>query len=422
MKVLFFTYYWPPSGKASLHLPLKIIKYFPKFGVEPIVVTINNDSFSQNDKSFLNDISPNLPVFRTRVIEPFNLYRIFTGKDKNKELIPSETISLKNKSLSHRISIWIRMNLFIPDARVGWYPYGLKEGKRIIKHYNPEAIITVGPPHSTHLIGLKLSKLFNLQHIPVFIDPWVDIAYYRDFKRNSFTLKIDNYLEKKVMLNSGKAIFVTNAMKEDYIKKYPSINKKSFVLHWGYSEDEFSNFHNLTDKLPNSNDKKIIVHAGNIFDYQNPIPFWQEIKRRNDNGDKYGIKFIGTVSPCIKSEIERVGLASNTEYLGFLNYKEMLYELFMADFLLVCASEKRHLPGKLFEYLRTGKPIIAFGDDNLEMENILINANAGMVFKYKDNGAVFFDKYTEFKRNIDYIRRFDRENITHLFSEIIKTR
>ncbi|NNG26971.1 MAG: hypothetical protein HKM87_05555 [Ignavibacteriaceae bacterium] len=217
-KVLFITYYWPPSGKASLQWPLKIIKHLPVFGWQPVVLTVEDDTFSDKDESFLKEVTEDLKVIKTKALEPFNLYKKFTGKGKDSKLSASETISTKNKSLAHRLSIWIRMNLFIPDARIGWYFPAVKGGTNFISNEKIDAVVSVGPPHTAHLIGKKLSVKYKLAHIPVFIDPWVDIAYYQNFKRNSIALKIDNRLERSVLQNAAAAVFVTNMMKEDYQK------------------------------------------------------------------------------------------------------------------------------------------------------------------------------------------------------------
>jgi hypothetical protein len=343
-KVLFITYYWPPSGKASLHWPLKIIKYLPKYGWQPFVLTVEEDKFSQEDDTFLEDISPELKVFKTKSYEPFNIYKKFTGKNKDDQLVASETISKSNRSLSHRISIWLRMNLFIPDARVGWYFPAVKAARKLIKDENIEAIVSIGPPHSTHLIGKKISKKLNVSHVPVFIDPWVDIIYYKNFKRSKITLSIDNYLEKTVVQNAKAIVFVTETMKEDYEKKYNFIEVKSNALYWGYNEEDFERI--VVKK--EQQDEKVLVHAGNIFSFQNPQNFWKQIKNENESGNKIRIKFIGTVDPEIKKSITEEGLNEFTEYHGFLPYDEMLKNISEADFLLVCASEPRHVPGKLF--------------------------------------------------------------------------
>jgi glycosyltransferase involved in cell wall biosynthesis len=238
-KVLFITYYWPPSGKASLHWPLKVIKHLPSFGWKPSVLTVDEDTFSQRDDTFSNEISAETKVVRAKSIEPFDIYRKLIGKSKDDQLIASETISIKNKSFSHRLSIWIRMNLFIPDARVGWYFPALKAGTEYLRQEKIDAVVSIGPPHTAHLIGKKLSSKFSIPHIPVFIDPWVDISYYRNFKRSKLTLSVDNHLEKSVLKNAASVVFVTETMKEDYEKKYSFLKGKSNVLYWGYSEEDF---------------------------------------------------------------------------------------------------------------------------------------------------------------------------------------
>ena len=416
-KVLFITYFWPPSGKASLHWPLKMVKYLPDSGWQPYVLTATEDTFTQKDESLLNNIDKNLDVIKTKSFEPFDIYKKFTGKAKDEQLIASEIISTTNKSLTHKISIWIRMNLFIPDARIGWFFSAVRAGNNLLKIEKFDAIISIGPPHTAHVIGKRLSKRNRILHIPVFIDPWVDIAYYREFKRSRLTLIIDNYLEKSVVKNAASIIFVTRTMKNDYTNKYDFIKSKSEVLYWGYNEEDFRKI--ALEKKASVGD--LLVHAGNIFDFQNPKKFWKMLKEEIEKGRKLRIKFIGTVSPGIKEEIGKNCLMPYTEYIGFLPYDRLLKELSQASYLLVCATEKRHVPGKLFEYLRTGKPIIAFGNDNEEVKNILAESNAGMIFNYNESGKEFFEKSKQLNTDLSKVQKFDRKNIAGSLSSILES-
>ncbi len=415
-KILFITYYWPPSGKASIHWPLKIIKHLYSFGWIPSVLTVDEDTFSQKDYTFLNEIPQDVKVIRAKSIEPFNVYKKLVGKSKNEQLIASETISTINKNFGHRLSVWIRMNLFIPDARIGWYFPAFKAGTDFLKKEKINAIVSVGPPHTTHLIGKKIASKFSIPHIPVFIDPWVDISYYKNFKRSKITLSIDNRLEKSVLQNSAAAIFVTETMKQDYEKKYPAIKSKSYVLYWGYSEEDFKLPMTSTAK---QDEEETILHAGNIFDYQNPKHFWRTLKKQIDSGRKLKIVFMGTVAPEIKHSIKEAGLNQFAEYKGFLPYREVIKEMLKASYLLVCATEPRHVPGKLFEYLRSEKPIIAFGDGNEEVKKILTDANAGMMFGYNESGEEFFKKNSTFKTDFNFIKKFERKSITESFVKLI---
>jgi glycosyltransferase involved in cell wall biosynthesis len=414
-RVLFITYYWPPSGKASIHWPLKIINCLPEFGCVPAVLTVEEDTFSQKDFSLLNRVDKNLKVIKTKSFEPFNLYRKFTGKGKEEQLVASETISLTNKSLSHRISIWIRMNLFIPDARIGWFPYAVAGGGKLLSKNRFDAVVSIGPPHTTQLIGMKLAKQFRIPHFPVFIDPWVDIVYYRNFKRSSLTLAIDNYFEKSVISNSAKAVFVTDTMRDDFVKKYPFIKDRAEVLYWGYDEDEFAGFQPV-----NKPGEMVILHSGNIFDFQNPVKFWGTVKKMIGLGKNIRLKFTGTVSPGIKNSISAAGLEPYTDYLGFLPYDKLIKTMEEATYLMVCPTEPRHLPGKLFEYLRTGKTILAFGNDNKDVQDILRRANAGMLFRYDEDAEIFFEKAGNFSTDIEIVKQYDRRNMARKLSEIIE--
>jgi glycosyltransferase involved in cell wall biosynthesis len=415
-KVLFISYFWPPSGKASLHWPLDIIRHLPKDEIEPIILTVEEETFTQKDESLLSKVNSSWKVIKSKALEPFDLYRIFIGKKKNEKLVSSETISTENRSLTHRISLWIRLNLFIPDARVGWNFTASKAASRFIQKEKVDAIVSIGPPHSSHLIGLKLSKRFNIPHIPVLIDPWVDIVYYKNLKRSSLTKKIDNHFEKSVLRNAKHIIFVNNSTEEDYQKKYNFIKNKSTVLYWGYDEEAFKGLE--TNKI--RKDDKTIVHAGNMFVYQNPKNFWRQIKLENEKGNKIIIRFVGSVDKEILEYLNSIGLKDKVQLAGFLPYKEMIKEILQADMLLVCSTEPRHVPGKLFEALRTANPIIAFGNDNQEVKSLIEEANAGMMFRYDESGAEFLEGLSKIKPDQTFVKKYDRAEISKEFYSMLK--
>lgn len=414
-RVLFITYFWPPSGKASLHWPLDIIRHLPKDEIEPIILTVEDETFTQKDESLLSKVDPQWEIIKSKALEPFDIYRKFIGKKKHEKLIASETISLENKSLAHRISLWIRLNLFIPDARIGWNFTAIKAANNYIKKNNIDVVVSIGPPHSSHLIGLKLSKKFSIPHIPVLIDPWVNIIYYKNLKRSAITKKIDNHFEKSVLKNAKKVVFVTKSAKEDYVNKYDFLKEKTNVLYWGYDEDDFKNV-----KIEKTRkDEKIIVHAGNLFAYQNPKNFWKQIKSENEKGNKFKIRFIGSVDKQVLDYLKEINFMDKVELAGFLPYPEMIKQLLGADLLLVCASEPRHVPGKLFEALRSGNPIVAFGDNNEEVKNIIEDANAGMMFGYNESGKEILENSNSFFSKIDKISIYNRSSISKLFKYLL---
>ncbi|HOJ38577.1 MAG TPA: glycosyltransferase [Ignavibacteriales bacterium] len=418
LKVLVISYFWPPAVRASMHWQFDMVRYFRNYNIEPIVLTVENETFdTKRDYSLLKNFPSDIKVIKTYSWEPFNLYRKVNKIDKDKQLVSSETISLKNKSLMHRFSIWIRMNLFIPDARLGWYPYAVSKMKKYLQKNKIDAIVSIGPPHSSHLIAMSLSKNFKIPFYPVFEDPWLDIVYYKNFKRSKITLAIDGKFEKSVLEQATNVIFVTKSMEEDYHNKYDFVKNKSYVLYWGYNEDVFNDI-----KYPFKPDGEFwIVHTGNLFDYQNPAKFWEVINKKINDGMNIKLKFSGTISPVIYDELKKNNLLERTDLLGYIPYNEMLGYICSSDLLLVCPTEKRHVPGKLFEYLRSGKPIIAFGNDNKEVNDILQYCKAGRLYSYDDITENIFDELRKYNTDLGKVKKFNRSSICENFSSILKS-
>jgi glycosyltransferase involved in cell wall biosynthesis len=205
-------------------------------------------------------------------------------------------------------------------------------------------------------------------------------------------------------------------MKEDYDGRFPSIRGKSSVLYWGYDEEAFRSY------VPsNAKTTKVLLHAGNIFDSQNPVALWSNVRKEIDKGSDFKIVFVGTVSPEVRKSIEDAGLRDRTVYKGFLPYESMIRELGEATYLLVCTTEQRHVPGKLFEYLRAGKPIVAFGDDNGEVEKILRRTGAGLVFRYGYSGNDIFRQIDALAPNPDGAKQYDRKLIAEELATILST-
>ena len=413
-QVLFITYYWPPSGKASLHWPLFVMKHLPSAGWHASVLTTEDDTFSPRDESLLGEIPLDVRVEKTAGFEPFNLYRRFLGKEENIPLVASETISRSQESLRHKISVWIRINLFVPDARVGWMLSAVHGARRLISDQHVDAVVSIGPPHTAHVIGSRVSKKNNIPHVPVMIDPWTDISYYKNLHRSRLTLLLDTKLEKRVMEHAAQVVFVTKSLQENFISKYPFLAEKSHVLYWGYNEESFRGIRQECD-----HSAEVILHAGNIFDYQNPEYFWKEVADERSRGRNLRLRFLGTVGPGVKSSIRMHGLEPYTDYEGFVPYDQVVRELFRASYLLMCPTERRHVPGKLFEYLRAGRPIIAFGDDNEEVASILREGNAGVLLPHHYGDTKAFEELRSVSPNIRFALQYNRQSIAQGLANVL---
>ncbi|MDQ3291715.1 MAG: hypothetical protein M3Q05_10540, partial [Bacteroidota bacterium] len=208
--VLFFAYYWPPSGGAGVQRCLKFVKHLPEFQLTPTVITVDEKkgAYPVLDNSLGADVPASVKVIRTNTSEPFEYYKKLTGK---KEIPYGGFANQNNQSLVQKIFNFIRGNLFIPDARVGWNRYAIAAGKKLLQSQPFEAIVTTSPPHSSQLIGLKLKKEFpHIKWIADMRDPWTDIYYYKELNHTTLARQLDASYEKAV-IEGADAILVTSA-------------------------------------------------------------------------------------------------------------------------------------------------------------------------------------------------------------------
>ncbi|HPH47595.1 MAG TPA: glycosyl transferase, partial [Chryseolinea sp.] len=278
-KVLIIAYYWPPSAGSGVQRWLKFVKYLPSFGWTPYVFTPENPSFAIQDQSLLNDIPKEAEVIRFPIWEPydafFKLSSLFGSKKSAK---PTDLVSGKNKSLFQNISTWIRGNFFIPDPRVFWVKPSVKFLHDFIRDNEIKTIITTGPPHSIHLIGLKLKqKNPSLKWLADFRDPWSEWGLLDSLNVGSIARKFHRKLELKVLQQANRVITITPF----YMRQFEKLSdRKVTLLTNGYDEDDFKH---LVIKRPN---KFVIRHAGIINEKCDPKPFLtaleQTMKQNSD--------------------------------------------------------------------------------------------------------------------------------------------
>src|SRR4030095_1074602 len=164
-KVLIITYYWPPGGGSGVQRWLKFVKYLPQTGWQPVVYTPENGEMPVNDSSLTDDIPTGTEVLKTKIWEPYNLYKTFIGADKNVKVSTGFLTEEKKPGMAERLSVWLRGNMFIPDARRFWIGPSIKYLSSYLEKSHVDVIVSTGPPHSMHLIAMKLSEKFNI--------PWV---------------------------------------------------------------------------------------------------------------------------------------------------------------------------------------------------------------------------------------------------------
>ena len=428
-QVLFITYYWPPSGGAGVQRCLKFVKHLPEFGITPTVITVaeKEASYPVLDDSLAADIPAGVRVIRTATNEPFEYYKKLTGK---KEIPYGGFANEKKTGLVQKAFKFLRGNLFIPDARVGWNKYALAACEELLATQNFAAIITSSPPHSTQLIGLQLQKKFNIKWIADLRDPWTDIYYYKELSHTEWAKKIDQNYELSV-LEKADAVLVTNTdTKRLFLSKSINLDgNKIKVIPNGYDEEDFTQ--------PSAPPKQnfVITYTGTLTEIYNIQAFLKAlVKITTMHPDvPFLLRFVGKISDEVKNQLAAAGLASITEQVAFVPHTESIKYLLNSTVLLMGIPEVENnmciLPGKIFEYLAANKPIICIGPIHSDADHIIDECGAGRLFHYAgyDLMVDYLDQLSnvwKINPNLDLplvnYQKYSRFNLTGELAHIIR--
>jgi len=421
--ILIITYYWPPSGGSGVQRWVYFSKYLKKLGYSPIVLTIdlNSASYPAIDRSLINE-TQGIPVHYVKSFNWIKIYSWFKKGKKNK--IPQGEFS--KKGLVDHIAAFMRGNFFIPDARVNWAKSAIKEALRIVKSHKIEKIITSGPPHSTHLIGLNLKKQLNLKWIADFRDPWTDIFYVKSFYRLSFAKKKDKLFERKVLSNANAIITTTSENFQKDLQSKISINQNFFKIYNGYDSDLFK-------KIKKRKNKDFqIVFTGLLTENHPYKEFIESFIKFLKKDPKVNVKIIlaGSISEKILNEFNRI---SNIEFHGYINHQDAVNLMINGNILLnfMYKQEKNTtmISGKLIEYMATGNPVLMIGDKKSEASKLLSKQTYNLTADPKEtkiisnfikSNYINWIEKKEIKNEIDVIKDYTREETTRSLIEIIE--
>lgn len=384
-KVLIVAYYWPPAGGGGVQRWLKFAKYLPEFGVETVVATPENPEYPVVDETLLKDVHDKIEVLKIPIWEPYKLFKLFTGKKKDERVNTGLLSKNKKKSITERISLWIRGNILIPDPRVFWVRPASRKLNAYIKEKGIETVITTGTPHSMHLIGLRLKRKVPIKWIVDFRDPWSDIDYLEEFSPSFFARRLQRKLEKKVLKRADKAISVSHHWAQD-MRNMGAKNVTTITN--GFDEEDFKNFN--YNKKP---EKFVLLYSGILHDYRNPEFFWNCLenicKENNSFAEVFELRLFGTIDDKVTDYIQNLPeLSKRFKYYGYIPHSELMKEYEEASLLLLLQNDTKnalgHIPGKVFEYLATRKAIVGLGPTNGDVALLIHSTSSGKVFEFDD--------------------------------------
>ena len=411
-KILIITYYWPPAGGPGVQRWLKFVKYLPEFGFQPIVYIPENPSYPIIDENLLSEVNDQSIILRNKITEPYQ-WASFLSKNKTTKISSGIIPNKKKQTFLDQLLLWIRGN----DARFLWVKPSVKYLEKYILENEITSIITSGPPHSLHLIGLELKQKLKVKWIADFRDPWTTIGYHKALKLSEFATNKHKQLEYEV-LNSADLILVTSPSTRAEFKQITS--KPIEVITNGYDVEKIGN--QVLDK------KFTLSHIGSFLSERNPRILWESISeliRENPLfASHFQLKLIGAVSQEVLDSIALFQLQNYLNYIGYVSHDEAIIHQKKSQVLLLIEinseDTKSIIPGKLFEYMVSERPIIGIGPIGSDFAEIILDTNTGVFTNYSEKEklknyiANYFSLFLEgnLKSNAVGLQKYSRRNLT----------
>ncbi len=398
-KLLIISYYWPPSGGAGVQRCLKYVKYLRNFGWEPVVFTPQNAHYPVLDESLKKDVPEKVEVIKGKIWEPYDLYRRLLGMKKGEKVQTGFLDEKKKPSKLKALSVWIRGNLFIPDARQYWINPSVKKLVQYLRHHPVDAILSSGPPHTTHIIARNVKRQLNIPWLADFRDPWTNIDFYDKLQLSKWADRKHKSMEQSVLKEADQVLTVSWHWAEDFKKLgCPNIS----VVTNGFDPADFE-----FDR-PALSDKFTLSHIGSLNKDRNPPKLWEALatlaKEHPSFKEDLLIQFIGKTDYSVFDLLEQLGLKGNAKKIAYMPHNEVLQLTSSTQLLLLLINRTPNalgvVPGKIFEYLAAKRPILCIGPTAGDSARIVREAKGGAVIEFDDLAtmkAQIWDYYQQYK-------------------------
>jgi len=394
------------------------------------------------DESLAKDIPPGTEILRTKIWEPYSIYKKFIGAGKGEKINTGFLTEKKKPGVAEKLSVWLRGNLFIPDARCYWIKPSVKYLSNYLQNNKVDAIVSTGPPHSMHLIAMQLSKKFNIPWVADFRDPWTNIDYYKDLMLTTLADAKHHRLEREVVTSASRVVVVGKTMQEEFERDF---NRKVDVITNGYdTEDIQSNSESLNfPKSPTANwqlptadssntfqanEKFIISHVGTLVRSRNPFKLWSSIAALTKTNPAFAnqlqIRLTGKVDIAVRNSLRELGLEKIVTYIEYLPHDQVIREQQQASVLLLVLNNTQNakgiLTGKMFEYLAARRPILCIGPPDGDAAEIITETQSGTTISFDDqnkmdsNISSLYEKFKSGTLNVNSINveKYARKSLT----------
>lgn len=383
-RVLVVTYYFPPAGGPGVQRTLKTVRYLRDAGFEPVVLTVEAGAFPSRDASLEADVPEGVRVIRTAAPDPLALYGRLTGRGAG--AVPTGAVS--DAGWASRLALWVRANVFLPDARVGWVPFAKHAGRRALGDAQRDAepfaaVVTSGPPHSVHLVGRRLRKT-GVPWVADFRDPWTGINFYDDLPMSAAARGLDRWLERRV-LRGADAVTTVSPTWAALLRERGGLPEGAVtVVHNGVDEADLG----AAEGLGPRRDAFVLAHVGSLYATRNPTAVWEAVRRLHERGEaeRLVIRLVGRTDPAVLEAAEATG--APVEAVPYVAHDEAVREQARAGLLLLSiepfAADRGMITGKLYEYLASGRPVLGVGPPDGDAAALLAETGGGRMVARDD--------------------------------------
>jgi hypothetical protein len=368
---------------------LKIAKHLRQFGWEPVVYIPEGADYSAIDQNNYVDVPKDITIIKGAIIEPFALFKWITGLKKDANLNNVLSAHDKKMGLMYKFSVWVRSNFFIPDARAMWIKPSVTFLTKYVKENPVHAIFTDGPPHTNTRIATLLKQKTGIPWLSDYQDPWSQVDYFQELILTKWGLKKHLRQEQEAFKAADKITIVSPTWKKDL----ESIGAKNVnVVYWGYDPQDYQNIQINKSITP----KFSMVHAGVMGFDRNPEKLFQAIYELSEVDKNFKTDFqlllYGQVDQSVRKAISKHKINTQVIYSGNVIRKEAIKGIFSAQILLLLLNQQPNamgrVPGKLFEYLASRRPILNLGPNQSDVAKLLSKAKAGMSIEYTDKTSI----------------------------------
>ncbi|MCS6980571.1 MAG: glycosyltransferase family 4 protein [Flavobacteriales bacterium] len=361
-RAVLITYYWPPASGPGVHRWLRFSRHWPHERWPLTVFVPERAAYIETDPTLCKLVPDAVKVHKVPIVEPAQFISNKPGVAFAGE---------KGTGFRHAVMAWIRGNFFIPDARVFWVKPLVRHVHRELKGSSPLMLITTGPPHSVHLAGLQVKRrLPEIFWIADFRDPWMEVDYLHHLRLTSWARWIHARLERSVLQGADVVTTVSPGLQRLLKAKTTC---PVVVVPNGFDPTL------LPPAQPKSNPSEFsILHTGTLPAERNVPELWEALQRLQF---PFTVHLVGQVDTSIRQSIQAYGLQGKVHVLPPVPHAEALQRQRQAALLLVVANRtdtsQGILTGKVFEYLASGRPIIAFGPMEGDLCHLIQELKAG---------------------------------------------